>query len=139
MSRTWGRLYAGTRNHRKIKILREQFPNHWTSWYVLIELAIECDDEGWVYVAPSIPFSLKQIAKEVGIVRLTTTERFLNALVSLQLITINDQGILINSFAERNFESDISTPRVKKYREKRKATPSESDEVKRFSNVSETD
>lgn len=139
MTRSWGRLYAGTRNHRKIKILREQFPNHWTSWYVLIELAIECDDDGWIYVAPEVPFSHKQLAKEIGFTRVSTCLDFLNALVTLRLATINDKGILINSFSERNFESDISTPRVQKYREKLKTEQPQTDKVKRFRNVSVTD
>lgn len=139
MSRTWGRLYAGTRNHRKIKILREEFPDHWTKWYVILELAIECDDEGWIYVAPGIPFTHKQLAKELGFTRVKTSLAFLNALVTLQLATSNENGLLVNSFAERNFESDISTPRVQKYREKRRAGQTKTGEVKRFSNVSVTD
>lgn len=138
MSKTWGRLYAGTRNHRKIKILREEFPDHWTKWYVFLELAIECDDEGWIYVAPGVPFSPKQLAKELGFVRVKTSLAFINALVTLQLVTSNENGLLINSFSERNFESDISTPRVQKYREKRRSEQIENDEMKRFSNVSET-
>jgi len=139
MSRTWGRLYAGTRNHRKIKILREQFPDHWTKWYVILELAIECDDGGWIYVAPGIPFTPKQLAKELGFTRVKTSLAFTNALVTLQLATSNENGLLVNSFSERNFESDISTARVQKYREKRKSEQQEGSEVKRFGNVSETD
>lgn len=139
MSRTWGRLYAGTRNHRKIKILREEFPDHWTKWYVILELAIECDDEGWIYVSPGVPFTPKQLAKELGFARVKTSLTFLNALVTLQLATYNEYGLLVNSFSERNFESDTSTPRVKKYREKRREEQKETDEVKRFGNVSVTD
>ena len=139
MSRSWGRLYAGTRNHRKIKILREQFPDHWTKWYVILELAIECDDEGWIYVAPGVPFTPKQLSKELGFTRVKTSLAFTNALVTLQLATSNENGLLVNSFSERNFESDISTPRVKKYREKRKENMTKGEKVKRFGNVSETD
>jgi hypothetical protein len=106
---------------------------------VLIELAIECDDGGWIYVAPEVPFTLKQLAKEIGLRRVSTCLALLNALVTLRLVTINDSGILINSFSERNYESDVSTPRVRKYREKQKNKVDDSAEVKRFRNVTETD
>lgn len=140
MGKPWGRLYAGTRNHRKIKLLAETFPNHWMCWYVLIELAIECDDNGWIYIAPDEPYSPKQIGKEIGIHRKDVAERFLNYLESpLKLIQKSDKGILLLSFVDRNFISDVSTSRVKKYREKQKTETANETLHQRFGNVSETD
>jgi hypothetical protein len=120
MSRSWCRLYTGTRNHRKIKLLREEHPHHWTYWYVLIELAGEINDGGWIYVAPGVPFTDKQLANELGFERVTSWLRLCSTLVRLQLVTVCNQGLLLNSFAERNFESDNSTPRVQKHRLKSK-------------------
>jgi len=138
MGKPWGRLYGGTRNHRKIKILAERLPNLWTYWYVLIDLAIEIDDEGWIYVSPGVPYTMKELAKELRLYRESQVITLTDTLHKLGMITLCDKGLLLNSFAERNFISDNSTPRVQKYREKQKAnTPKETD-TKRFSNVSET-
>lgn len=119
MSR-WGRLYGGTYNHRKINLLREQFPSDWRSWYVLIDLAIEVNDDGWIYASPGVPYDPKMLCKIIGIKRANTLQLFLNCLSMLDLIQVNHQGILLLSFAERNYISDCSTPRVQKYREKQK-------------------
>ncbi len=82
MSRAWGRLYGGTRNHRKIKILREKFPEHWTAWYALIDMAIECDDAGWIYVFKGHPYTDKDLAKEMGF-RFQKTARMFLELISI--------------------------------------------------------
>jgi hypothetical protein len=139
MGRLWGRLYAGTRNHRKIKILAQRLPSLWTYWYVLIDLAIEVNDHGWIHISPGIPYSYKELAKELRIRRVDHAKTLCRTLEELKMITISDKGILLNSFSERNFESDISTPRVQKYREKQKAASKKETDTKRFKNVTGTD
>jgi len=133
MSR-WGRLYGGCRNHRKIIMLREKFPSDWRAWYVLLDLAIENDDNGWIYVAPGQPYTISQLAKILSIKRAKSVQSFLNLVSLLDLCTINDKGILLNGFTDRNFISDCSTTRVRKYREKQK----EETELERFENATET-
>ena len=130
----WGRLYGGTYNHRKIVMLREKFPSDWRSWYVLIDLAIEVDDDGWIYVSPGVPYDLSMLCRILGIKRSITLQSFLNYLSIIDLITVNDKGILLLGFGERNYLSDCSTSRVQKYRGKQK------DETlpQRSRNVSET-
>ncbi|MFA4904688.1 MAG: phage replisome organizer N-terminal domain-containing protein [Desulfobaccales bacterium] len=139
MGRLWGRLYAGTRNHRKIKILAERLPSLWTYWYVLIDLAIEVNDHGWIHISPGIPYSYKELAKELRIRRVDHAKTLCRTLEELRMITIADKGILLNSFSERNFESDFSTPRVRKYREKQKEATKNETDMKRFGNAKETD
>ena len=139
MSRPWGRLYGGTHNHRKIKILAQRLPALWPWWYVLIDLAIEVDDGGWIYVSPEVPYTFQELAKELRIRREDHVKTLCKTLEELKLITISDKGILMNSFSERNFDSDNSTPRVQKYREKQKAIKKDETPMKRFGNVSETD
>lgn len=133
MSRAWCRLYVGTRNHRKIKIFRERFPNYWSCWYVLLELAAECDDGGWIYISPDVPYSDKELANELGIKRELTMKALRMCLESLGLVTSNHKGLLLNGFAERQYESDISSARVRKYRERQKGETVE----KRFRNGDE--
>lgn len=138
MGRPWGRLYGGTYNHRKIKILAQRLPTLWTYWYVLIDMAIEIDDGGWIYVAPDLPYTFKELAKTMRIRREDRLKILCRTLEELKMITISDKGILLNSFSERNFESDISTPRVQKYREKQKQAPKSETLHGRFGNVPET-
>ena len=138
MSRPWGRLYGGTYNHRKIKILSQRLPSLWTYWYVLIDMAIEIDDEGWIYVAPDLPYTFKDLAKTMRIRREDHLKTLCKTLEELKMITISDKGILLNSFLDRNFQSDISTPRVQKYREKQKQEKSNETLHSRSRNVSET-
>jgi hypothetical protein len=139
MAKPWGRLYAGTRNHRKIKILAQRLPSLWPFWYVLIDLAIEVDDGGWIYVSPGVPYTMKELAKELRLYRHTQAIKLTDELQSLDMITLSDKGILLNSFSERNFESDNSTPRVQKYREKQKQINNDGTDTKRYGNVSVTD
>lgn len=130
----WGRLYGGTYNHRKIVMLREKFPSDWRAWYILIDLAIEVNDDGWIYVSPGVPYQPQMLCKLLSIRLRTTLESYLNELRTLDLIEVNDRGIKLLSFSDRNFISDNSTIRVRKYREKREPMT----EKKRFGNVSET-
>jgi hypothetical protein len=53
---------------------------------------------------------------------------------TLDLVEVNERGIKLLSFSDRNFISDNSTVRVRKYRDKQKPI----EEKKRYRNVSET-
>lgn len=86
MGRLWGRLYAGTRNHRKIKILAERLPSLWTYWYVLIDLAIEVNDHGWIQISHGIPYSYKELAKELRIRRVDHAKTLCRTLEELKMI-----------------------------------------------------
>ena len=138
MTRSWGRLYANTRNHRKIKILRETLPNLWTYWYVLIELAIEVNDGGWIYVSEGRPYTDKELAKELGIRREDQMKNLRRTLEELDLVTSSELGVCLKGFRKRNYESDISTTRVQKHRENQQVVKRHETDEKRFGNVSET-
>lgn len=139
MGKPWGRLYGGTRNHRKIKLLSQRLPNLWVYWYVLIDMAIEVDDGGWIYVAPGVPYTMQELAKELRLYRESQVISLASTLQSLGMITVSDKGLLLNSFAERNYESDYSTPRVRKYREKQKQHETMKRPETVFETVTETD
>lgn len=117
MGRTWGRLYAGTRNHRKIKMLREMHPHTWQSWYVLIDMAIECDDDGWIYISKDLAYSPRQLAHELGIRTENALSRFCESLVKLELAQVENGFVKLSGYSRRNFTQDISTGRVRKFRE----------------------
>ena len=120
MGKTWGRLYAGTRHHRKIRILRQRCPESWWIFYPLLELAFETDDNGLIYVVPEEPFTLPELATEVGLASSELLESTLQTMTSLKLISFENGFIRFLSFSERQFESDDSKERVRKHRERLK-------------------
>jgi hypothetical protein len=117
VGRTWGRLYADTRNHRKIKVLRHLYPDAWWVIYPLFELSFQIDDGGWIYISPGFPYPLEDLAAEVYLPAERLKE-ILNFLASPQIgmIIWDDRGVQIKSYEERNFPSDISTARVRAHR-----------------------
>lgn len=120
MGRTWGRLYAGTRKHRKICLLREAHPNSWWLWYPLIEMALEVDDEGWIYVSPDRPFTEKELARELGLPSIRTLNSTLTTMERLELVELDGRYVKVKDYLARQFESDESKFRVRKWRERKK-------------------
>ena len=64
IGRTWGRLYLGTRNHRKIKTLRRRHPGSWKTFYVLLEMAFETNDDSWIFIESGQPYPIGELADE---------------------------------------------------------------------------
>jgi N-terminal phage replisome organiser (Phage_rep_org_N) len=119
MGMTWGRLYAGTRHHRKIRVLRQRRPDSWWIIYPLFEMAFESNDEGLIYLDPDIPYSLEDLSHEIGLPPETIDET-LAVMEQLKLIDREDDFIRWISFSDRQFKSDDSKVRVARYRERKK-------------------
>jgi len=72
---------------------------------VLLEMALETDDDGWIYIEPGQPYPLEELADEVD-----ETPENLQALLAtmseLGLIEVNGQGIRFPSYSDRQFKSD---------------------------------
>jgi hypothetical protein len=143
MNKTWGRLYAGTRHHRKIRLLRERHPQSWWIWYTLLEMAFECDDYGdnggLVHVSPGVPFSEEELAKELCLPSKRLLNPTLTTLINLGMIEFDAGCIRLLSYNDRQYKSDSSTERVRKHRKIQKVGKVEEAEAERFGNVSETD
>jgi hypothetical protein len=134
MPKQWGRLYTGTRHHPSIRRLRQECPDSWWIWYPLLEMAIEMDNDGYVDHKGMRPMSFKQLADEVGIRESKFTKTVL-VMEKLKLITFFEKHLIVSSYNERQYKSDYSTERVRKYRESlERETP-----MKRYGNVSETE
>lgn len=135
MAKTWARLYLGTRHHRKIRILRERHPGTWWIWYPLIEMAAEVNDMGWIYVSPGVPFADKELSKELGLPSKRALNSTLTTMKTLELIELESGLIKLCSFSDRQFESDSSTPRTRKFKGKHKHTENEGTKEERSGNV----
>jgi|GEM_PF-2795051 len=119
MGKTWGRLYAGTRHHRKIRILRKNCPDSWWIFYPLLELAFETDDDGMIYLAPGLPYSTDELAAEVGVFSADLLQATLAEMERLGLIETDQAGFIrLLSYSDRQYESDSSKERMRKLRQK---------------------
>jgi hypothetical protein len=81
-------------------------------------MAIECDAGGRIHLSPGMPFTDKELRNELGISRVSTMNRLLSELISLNLLSKDAKGLFLNSFSERNYLSDNSAARVQKHRQK---------------------
>lgn len=119
MGRTWGRLYCGTRHHRKIRILRQRCPDSWWIFYPLLEMAIETDDDGRIYLDHDLPYTLEDLALEVGLSDVTLLENTLQNMAELRLVELDSGIIRFRSYNDRQFKSDADgAERVRRHREK---------------------
>jgi hypothetical protein len=120
MGRTWGRLYANTRNHHKIRALRRKHPRYWKAIYPLMEMSFEADDQGNIYISPGEPYSMQELAKEVDepLAKLT---KLLQDMVKFGLISLQENVPKFLSYNERQFTTDSSgAERTKRWRDKAK-------------------
>jgi len=117
MGRTWGRLYLGTRNHRKIKTLRRRHPGSWKTFYLLLEMALETDEDGWIYLEPGQPYPLDELADEVDETP-ENLQSLLSTMADLGMVQVNSQGVQFLSYCERQYKSDAdgTTDRMERYR-----------------------
>jgi hypothetical protein len=135
MSRPWGRLYTGTRHHRKIRILRERHPKSWWIWYPLIEMSVEVDDDGLIYAGPDLPYSEEELSKELCLRSKRMLNSTLTTMKTLGLIEFKDGFIRLLSYSERQYPSDLSTPRTRKHKENQRLEKMAELEGERSQNV----
>lgn len=136
MGQPWGRLYTGTRNHRKVAAIRRKHKDIWSYLYVLMECSFEADDDGKIYINPDLPYSIEELVDEIHFHK---SPKFLRDLietaVKVGLFSYENQIPQWLSYSERQFKSDHNTAeRVRKYRENRKG----SEWQKQYCNVTET-
>ena len=124
----WIKVLTGIRNNKKMKLIRampEVGDALFCIWIDFICMAGEVADAGYIYLTKGRPYSDEELAVELGrpiqIVRLAmdTYQRY-------RMITVDNNGILLNSFAEiQDMESlerirELGKIRIQKFRQKRK-------------------
>ncbi len=102
----WFRMYGGTLNNPKAQKLSGDL---FKSWINLLCVTSQCDG---VIVTCDIPFNLRVSQGEA--------ESIMNALVNADLMVKHDGYYMPKDWEERQFKSDTSAERTKKYREKKK-------------------
>ena len=127
MSQPWLRLYRGTVNNPKLQRLGLEVVGFWTNCLCL------SDDDGCLPPVADIAWSMR--------LNETQVETFLETLQRNNLVDAEGDGTLrLHDWSEHQKVSDLSTDRVRKYREKQRKTDDypalKQDETQR--NVSET-
>lgn len=109
MADHWFRIYNTVRHDRKIRKLSDQT---FRAWVMLLTLASEENGK--------IPDSFEDLAMELHL-SVAKTKAVLDTLVSSGLIEkLSESGYIPHKWEERQFKSDSSTTRVKRFRERQR-------------------
>jgi hypothetical protein len=122
MSIPWLRLYTETLSDRKIKLISVELnlpkPLIIGVWVSLLMLAGESPDRGKLISSRGKPWPTDFLCDEIGIDNETFTQ-IINEFMAFEMIYVNDGNILaITNWDQRQFKSDNSYERVKKFRSK---------------------
>ncbi len=137
--RPWFRLYREVLGDRKIARISKTTGRPKALvigfWATLLCLASGSDRPGMLLLSEGIPFTVEDLADESGL-DLATVETFLEQMIALQMLTREPDGTLVvTHWEERQFESDLSTPRVQRHR---RARPSNAPEAEGDATFHET-
>jgi len=136
----WFRLYSEILHDRKLaRIARhEQYPLYQLVgvWVSILCIANEAPERGSLMLGKNIPMTEDDIAFEIGM-GIGDFQHLFAAFVEYEMIAHNGKDFCITSWNKRQFKSDDSSERVKRYREK-KAKESVTLQ-KRYSNALDTD
>lgn len=139
---SWFRYYSEVTRDRKIVmaaraagVSKMEMVGAWTT---ILCLASDSPYRGSLYVTLQERFTVTDIETELE-TDTKTTEKILSALTRYEMLEVGEDGAYtVKNWSKRQFESDNSTERVRKHREKQKETPDETPE-KRFSNAPDTE
>jgi hypothetical protein len=117
----WFRLYETILDDPKVQRLK---PDLFKAWVNLLALA--CRRDGTLPNIEDMAFALR-VTEDVA-------TKWLNSLISCGLVDVTGDGWMPHNWASRQFKSDVSAERVKRYRERHRnaecnvtETPSESE------------
>lgn len=127
MTQPWLRLYRGTVNNPKLQRLGLEVVGFWTNCLCL------SDDDGYLPAVSDIAWSMR--------LNETQVETFLETLQRNNLVDAEEGGTLrLHDWSEHQKVSDLSTDRVRKFREKQQKTAPQTEKPGHETpcNVSET-
>ena len=143
-SMPWFRVYSEILDDKKLKRIYRATEFSKVEvigvWICLLSLANECEDRGRLLISEGIPYELIDLSAETGMPE-DDLERMLGLFEKYNMLQKNDGGWEIENWDGRQFKSDNSTERVRKWREKqhKNSATSQDNNVKRYSNVIDTE
>lgn len=104
------------------------------AWMTLMAMANDSPERGYLMWTDDLWITEQEIADDLEM-DLDEFLTLLNAFIKMQMVTRREDGLLYcTNFSKRQFSSDHSTPRVRRYRERQKKQAQETDDC----NVTET-
>lgn len=128
---TWLRLYTDIINDRKIRRLPISYK--WI-WIIMLCLAKESPEEGKLLLSENIPVNLEDIS-DYAQLEIEEIKKAIEMFKKLNMVHEDGDVYIITNWNKRQYVSDNSTERVRRYRERIKNNETD---MKRFRNVSET-
>lgn len=125
----WLRLYTDIKNDRKLRRLP---PAQRWLWITMMAIAKESPEPGRLMLTNGVPITNDDLADDASI-SIQDVEEGLQAFIDQRMVEVIDEVYCLINWNKRQFVSDTSTDRVKKFRSKNGET-----DMKRFSNVSVT-
>ncbi|OPX87757.1 MAG: DNA replication protein DnaD [Pelotomaculum sp. PtaB.Bin104] len=114
MSQLWLRLYTEIRHERKLRRLP---PAQRWLWVVILTLAKESPQQGWLLISEGVPVTLDDLADEAAI-PFEDVEAGVNSFVEQKMLeNIEGTWHLVN-WDKRQYVSDSSAERVRRHRAK---------------------
>lgn len=128
----WLRLYTEITDDRKLRRLP---PSQRWLWIAMMCIARKSPSPGTLLLSENVPVNIDDLA-DIAAIPVEDVKAGIQAFKAQRMIEEIDGVFSLINFPKRQFASDNSTERVKRYREKKK----QEDETlqERFNNVSET-
>lgn len=142
----WFRFYTETPDDPKLDraalMAQCEYASIFTVWGVMMTFAKKSPVEGILLIAKNVPVTIFEIAIKSRIKDTALIEKIILAFQSLDMIQIENEVISLAHWGERQYQSDTSTDRWRKWNDKRKQTEETNNHqtlVKRLTNGPETD
>jgi hypothetical protein len=119
MAHTWFRFYHDAVNNPKVQRLPAQIFRFWVN-----ALCLSAANDGWLPSIKDLQFSLRLSEAHLA--------DFIGRLIDCELFDKEDQGIRPHNWDKRQFKSDCSTDRVKRFRnvsETANETPPDTEQI----------
>src|SRR6478609_9376707 len=125
MAFTWFRFYNGAVNDPKVQRLTPILFRFWVN-----SLCLASANDGWLPSEADMAFSLRLSPVQLS--------DYIGKLISLRLFDKTEQGIRPHNWENRQYKSDGSTERVKRFRERSRSAPETANETGPDSDTDQT-
>lgn len=114
----WLRLYTEIRSDRKLRRLP---PAQRWLWIILLVLARESPQPGKLLLSEKLPITNEDLA-DFAAIPIEDVEKGIEAFLEQNMISLDGNGVyFLNHWDKRQFNSDDSSERVKRYRESKRS------------------
>jgi hypothetical protein len=142
----WFRFYTEAISDKKLRRIardnNESMAHVLGVWTIVLSMASDSPKRGRLLISNEVPATIDDINDAAGCNVTATFQKLL--VTELVTVDVTDDGqtvYVVPAWDKRQFESDSSATRVRRHRERKKATQNSANvtEVKRYSNAPDTD